>query len=116
MPDMAPYQLRNLIEGDLNEIFRRMTSPEWLDEVDTATPARKKKAALALLDVQLMRLRIRNAQLAALREALSENESRLKSASEGLADALQDLADVSNFLNKVTKVVDVAKRILGIFT
>lgn len=111
---MAPHQIRKMTIRQLREIFLQMTSSEW----DLALIGRPKtvirEASLQLLQVQRLRLRLVNEELANIRDRLLENEDELVAGSESVAKALENLKKVEKVLSTVQTFLSVIGRVVAI--
>jgi hypothetical protein len=110
---MAPNEILKETLASLRETRRKLMSQDWHDAIEGKAPAERRKAAMALFQVQEALLVLGNAELAAIRDKLKENEKELLKGTKNLYKALGNLKRVKKVLETITALLKVAARIAG---
>jgi Xaa-Pro aminopeptidase len=112
---MSPSQIRTQTLAELRQTLRAMMSPAWDLALEGRPRAEVTQAARTLLAVQRARLRLENAELAEIREALVANDVALTQGIATLDRALRRISNVTavlaaagGLLRTVGRVIDLA--------
>ena len=111
---MAPNQIKSMSLRSLRELRDTMMSTEYLDRLESEPAETKRRSAETLLTVQSAFLRLRNAELAAIRDTLTENEAALDAGRKALEHTLEDLDDLHAFLDDVGHFLNILGKIVSI--
>ncbi len=111
---MAPWKVRRQTISQLRKAFKAMMSPEWDLALEGKSPQELTEAARALLAIQRARLRLGNAQLAEIRDALQANEQGLLGGMNELDAALAELNDVKRVIQATSALLATVGRVVDI--
>jgi hypothetical protein len=111
---MAPYELKKLTVQELGKARNAMASPEYLWEVEKLSAEKQRESALLQHQVQLTHLKMRTAELAAIRDQLIANEEGLTHGIELVQTVLADLKKVEQILGTVTSFLTVVGKVISL--
>jgi DNA repair exonuclease SbcCD ATPase subunit len=111
---MAPYELKKLTVQELGKTRNAMASPEYLWEIEKLSAEKQRESALLQHQVQLAHLKMRTAELAAIRDQLIANEEGLNHGIESVQTVLADLKKVEQILETVTVFLTVVGKVISL--
>lgn len=109
---MTPGEMRRKTLSELRRTRRNMMSAEWLDRVADLPDAERAAAATALLDVCLAIRRLENADTAAIRRQLADNQKELERGLAALQRAGEKLTRTRNYLKAATALLTVVGKVV----
>lgn len=109
---MAPSKLRNQTLSELRKTFSAMMSPQWDLALEGKSDREVTEAARSLLAVQRARLRLGNARLAEIRDALIDNEHDLVAGITRMTEARRTLDDTRAVIDAATALLATIGRII----
>ena len=109
---MAPGQIRDETLKQLRQAKSKMLSLEFQLNLEKEPPEVRREAAISLSNTEVAILKLRTSELAAIREALIENEEALNKGAEGLRKALANLKKVAEILAAASTFLGVIGRIV----
>jgi len=109
---MSPSDLKSMTLSQLRETRSALSKYEYLLEVEKLSPEKRAEAALVSDSVQMAFLKMRNAELAEIRDKLIQNEKELESGTKSVKIALEDLKKVENILSVVGSFVGIVGKII----
>lgn len=112
--ERTPIQIKREALADLNATWTKLVSREWMRALEGASAEQRQEAGLLLLDVQDQRMRLRDALLQDIREALVEQDRALQVGSEKLNAALERIEKIANTLKTVNAFLSLVKKVLGL--
>jgi hypothetical protein len=110
-PNLFPSEIRSATLQQLRAVREDMMSAEWDLSMSAQTAAVKTAAAKKLVNVERAILALENADLAAIRDKLVENEGDLLAGTAALARARQNLAKVQEVLQAVGVLISIAAKV-----
>lgn len=109
---MAPHELKDLTARQLGKIRNAMGKPAYLLGLDLLPADKRTESALLQQQVQLALLKIRNAELAAIRDQLAALEPELTAGASQVEGVLADLQKTEEILRVVNGFLGVVGRII----
>jgi hypothetical protein len=109
-----PWEIRREVRAALGKARNAMLSPEWDAALDGATDAQKLKAARTLLRVQSAYLRVGNAELEDIRDALVSHGEALLAGKKQLEKTLRSLGQVRQVLETTAQFVALVARVVAL--
>jgi hypothetical protein len=113
---MSPSRIRAQTLAELRQTLRAMMSPAWDLALEGRPRAEVTEAARTLLAVQRARLRLENAELAAIRDRLAANETDLAKGVVTLDRTLRRISDVTAVLAAATGLLRTVGRVIDLAT
>ncbi len=113
---MSPSRIRAQTLAELRQTLRAMMSPAWDLALEGRPKAEVTQAARTLLAVQRARLRLENAELAAIRDKLAANEADLVKGIQTLDRALRRIAGVAAVLAAAGGLLRTVGRVIALAT
>jgi hypothetical protein len=107
-----PWEIRREVRAALGKARNAMLSPEWDSALDGATDAQKLQAARTLLRVQSAYLRLGNAELEEIRDALIFHREALLAGKKELERTLRGLKKVRRVLETTARFVALVARVV----
>ena len=107
-----PWEIHREVRAALGKMRNAMLSPEWDAALDGATDAQKLQAARTLLRVQSAYLRLGNAELEEIRDALVSHRESLLAGKKELEGALRSLKRVRRVLEATAQFVALVARVI----
>ena len=98
----------------LKDTHEKLTSADFLWELQSATPAQRKVALEAITDSALAIVKFRNARLANILAEMKANNKGIEAATKGLRDALEDLNKIKPLLDAATAFLKIVGRIIAV--
>lgn len=109
---MAPFELKDLTARQLGKIRNAMGKPAYLLALDLLPADKRKESALLQQQVQLALLKMRNAELAEIRDQLTALELELTAGATQVEAVLADLQKTEEILRVVNGFLGVVGRII----
>lgn len=109
-----PWEIRREVRAALGKARNAMLSPEWDSALDGATDAQKLQAARTLLRVQSAYLRLGNAELEDIRDALVSHREGLLAGKKELEKTLRGLKQVRRVLESTAQFVALVARVVAL--
>lgn len=109
---MAPYELKDLTARQLGKIRNAMGKPAYLLALDLLPADKRTESALLQQQVQLALLKMRNSELAAIRDQLAALEPELTAGASQVEGVLADLQKTEEILRVVNGFLGVVGRII----
>mgnify|MGYP001108474654 CR=1 FL=1 len=109
---MAPYELRGMTVKQLSEIRKAMTADVYRWEIEKLPMEKQKESAWMLHLTQTALLKMRNAELSAIRDQLLVNEADLTTGTSQLQQVLDDLTKTEHILTQVAGFLKIVARIV----
>lgn len=110
----TPAELRDAAIGELRAARKAMADPEFLLALEEEPVAVKKDAAAKMLAIELEKLKLENASLAAIKEELKANEAELLDGIKNLKKAQDNLANVAKILTAIGRVLGIVVKVLAV--
>ena len=111
---MEPSETLSETLKQVQQVFLKMTSPEWELALEGRPAEEVAQANKELLRVQKARLQLGNAQLAEIRDKLIANEQALEQGRRQVSEALGNLQKVETALGAVSSFLGVVERIVAL--
>ena len=111
---MTPEEINNATLDSLQQAEVKMTSPEWKLALRKKPKKTVDVAKEVLGNIHDARIKLENAQLAKIEQALITNEKNLTDGKTNLDNALTDLKNVQNVIDNVTAFFKIVVRILAV--
>jgi len=109
---MTPSEIRAATLQQLRATRTAMMSAAWVLPLESKDAATQAEAAQKLVEVQQTILKLENAQLSEIRDALIANEAQLSRRIDKLGQALSNLKQVKTVLKAVTAVIETAAKVI----
>jgi hypothetical protein len=107
-----PWRLRREVRAALGRARNAMLSPAWDSALEHATAAQKARAAHTLLRIQSAYLRLGNAELEDIRDALVFHREALLAGKKELEKALKKMNRVRPVLDATAKLLALVARVV----
>lgn len=111
---MTPAEIRNATLSQLRSARTAMLSAEWTLSLEGKDSKTQAKAARQFMRVHHAVQKLGNAELAAIKDALLQNESALAQGREKLAKALENLNRTKSVLQAAGKLLDIVSRVAAL--
>ena len=108
----CPSELKKEMLSTIRKTLREMASPQWTLTLETKTSEEQGQAAGIRRKLQQDKLRLENAALKQIRDAMIENEKDIMESTDAMRKALCKLHLVADVLSAGAKLITVVDRIL----
>lgn len=109
---MTPNELKSATLKQLRETREAMLNLEYLLALEGLSPEQKSESAVALSDIQLAYLTLRNTKIADIRNRLEDNNKDLRNGIKTLKRALKDLSDTQAIIGAAAAFLSVVAKII----
>jgi hypothetical protein len=113
---MNPSESYERLLDQIRKTLLAMSQPQWVLAMEDASPEEQKKEAKLKLKLQKARLRLENAQLENILNALKANEQAILDSTAAMEQALANLQIVKTVLSTGAVLVATAVKIIGPLT